>query len=196
MENENTQAQSTNSAEGTEGKAAEAAAATQAAPEAKTGNEASQGQPEKFELKLPEGSQLDQAWIEKIAASSKARGLSQEQAQAELNERSEMLSGFQQTQKEALAKQSNAWFEEVKTDKELGGDNLNKTVEVAQHAVNTFFGPKVKQFLDDSGFGNHPDLVRAFYKIGTQMRNDSLVHSGSAPGGKEKSIEDYFYTKT
>ena len=38
--------------------------------------------PEKYDLKLPEGSKLDAKHIEKIAADAKARGLSQEDAQA------------------------------------------------------------------------------------------------------------------
>src|SRR3972149_1235780 len=48
--------------------------------------------PQKYELKLPEGSQLDQARIDSLSAYAKEKGLSNEQAQAILDRESDAVS--------------------------------------------------------------------------------------------------------
>lgn len=186
----------------TEAKPAEAQAApasSQAAPEAKAGDNGSGTEakpatdaavvPEKYELKLPEGSQLDASWVEKIAEKAKERGLSQDQAQAEL----EMLHSYEQGQRNLLHQKSEQWLNEVKADKEIGGAAFAQNVEIAKRAVDTFCDPEIKQFLNDTGLGNHPGLVRLFYKIGSKISNDTLVQAPANTAGQQKSIADLFY---
>ncbi len=53
-----------------------------------------------------------------------------------------------------------------KADKEIGGDKLISNLSAAQRALDQFGTPELKEYLNTTGLGNHPDLVKTFVKIG------------------------------
>ena len=92
------------------------------------------------------------------------------------------------------AKQVETWKTELQNDKEFGGDNLPKNVELAQRVVKKFGSESFQQALTDSGLGNHPELVKVFAKIGKAIGEDNIVLPGSTPAGP-KDLRDVFYPK-
>lgn len=145
--------------------------------------------PERYDLKLPEDSVLDAPALERIASLAKERGLSQEEAEAAVIDTNKRVA-------EVYDQQTKQWLDEVKADKEIGGEALNKNVELAKRVVDRFGSESLKKDLNRTGLGNHPELVRFLSKIGNQMSEDVLVHPGAQVGGA-KSVEDLFYpTKT
>lgn len=142
--------------------------------------------PEKYDLKLPEGSVLHPAVVDKIAALAKERGLSNEKAQELLNQESDSVAA-------AVQQQASAWAEEAKSDPEIGGDGFKENVELSKRVIARFGSDSLKKELDKTGYGNHPELVRLLTKIGKAMDPDRLVIPGTQSGGK-KSIEDIFYS--
>jgi hypothetical protein len=148
--------------------------------------------PEKYELKLPEGSPLKAEHVEKVAAYAKAQGLSNEQAQAILERENGAVSSFVQEQNETIKTKMDSWVNEIKADKEIGGDAYDQTLSAAKRAVSRFATPEFIQSLNETGLGNHPELVRVFARIGKAMSDDHSVFPGAQSGGK-KSIEDIFY---
>lgn len=150
--------------------------------------------PDKYELKLPDGALIDPKRVDEIAAFAKAQGLSNEQAQGILERENGAVSSFVQNQNETIKAKTESWVSEVKADKELGGDNFPQTVEAAKRAVDKFATPDFKKHLEETGLGNHPELVRVFARIGKAMSDDSSVFPNAQTGGK-KSIEDIFYPK-
>ena len=158
------------------------------------GPQGNQAVVEKYELKLPEGSLLRPEHVEKIALIAKERGLSNENAQLlverEHQARTEFLNELRAQDEQAKT----AWISEVKADKEIGGDNFNRSVETAKRALDRFGSPEFKAMLDDTGYGNHPEVVRIFARIASSMSEDQLVIPGSQAGGS-KSIEEIFYGK-
>lgn len=149
--------------------------------------------PEKYDLKLPEGALLDPSRVEKIQSFAKEKGLSNEQAQDLLNSENEAVSSFHSAQQEQLVRAREDWKKQVLEDKELGGDNLNKSVELAHRALNKFGSDALKDQLEKSGLGNHPELVRAFARIGKAMSEDKIIQSGNSSSGNRKSYEETFY---
>lgn len=145
-------------------------------------------------LKNPEGSVLGAARVEEIAAFSKARGFSQEQAQALLERENEGAKTVAQANVQALDKANESWLNEIKTDREFGGDNLKATTEFAKRAVDRFGSDALKKALNDSRLGNHPELVRAWARIGRAMAPDKIVVGG--PGSEavgKKDMATTFY---
>ena len=152
--------------------------------------------PEKYELKLPEGSLLDAAQVDKIAAFAKASGLSNDQAQVILERESDAVSSFSASQQQAFDKAQAQWSESLKSDPDIGGDALPKSVELAKRVVERFGSEALKKQLNDTRLGNHPELVRVFVKIGRAMSEDQLIIPGSSSGGdNKKSMEDILYGK-
>lgn len=145
--------------------------------------------PEKYDLKLPANSPVDPSRLEKIAAEAKAKGLSQEQAQ-ELVER-------EHTVVNDLVESHNAkvqtWLQESTNDKEIGGPDINRNIELAKRVVDTYGSPLLKQYLDASGFGQHPELLRLFVRIGKAHGEDRLVRGGGNPQPAKKSAADLLF---
>ncbi len=144
--------------------------------------------PEKYDLKLPENSLLDATHVGKIAALAKANGLTNEQAQGYLEAESEAVATYVEQRKEA-------WKSEAIADPEIGGDAAKQNVELAHRVLERYATPKLKEELNKTGYGNHPELVRMLVRLGKEMAPDSLVIPGTQSGGK-KSMEDVFYGET
>jgi hypothetical protein len=148
--------------------------------------------PEKYELKLPEGSGLKPRRIDEIAALAKQDGLSNDAAQALLDYESEAHAAWMENQKSELAAKSQEWFRAAESDPEFGGAQFKQSAELAKSVINKFGSDSLKKALVESGLGNHPELIRVFSKIGKAMAPDTLVMGGgSAP--PDKSMAEIFY---
>lgn len=149
--------------------------------------------PEKYELVLPEGKQLDQGRLDKIAAYAKERGLSNEQAQEVVNREADAVSEYSAAQNAQFAETRKGWVDSLKTDKVYGGDNFNKTVEQARRALGRFAPKELIEVLNNTGFGDHKDLIITFARIGAQMADDTLITSQVKARPEKKSIEELLY---
>ena len=180
--------------EGQTGAAESGAEATGATgPEGATGPS---GPPEKYELKLPEGSLLSAEAIERSAAFAKEHGLSNEAAQAALDRESNALSSYAESQKESWNKETVAWLETSKADKELGGEEFGKNAELAKRVVTRYGTEEFAKGLTETGFGNHPELFRFVLRVGKAMGDDQLVLPGSQAAAETKDMADLFYGGT
>ena len=169
------------------------AVADKVAADAKAAEEAKSKKPDSFELKLPEGSKLSKADADEIAAFAKEQGLSQEQAQKQLERESKLAAGFEVKSLEQLKEATGQWLEAVKTDKEIGGEGFQKNAELAKRVVTRFGTPEFKAELERTGLGNHPELVRVFVRIGQSMSDDQFVQPGSQTTTQKQSLASKFY---
>jgi hypothetical protein len=132
--------------------------------------------PENYEFKLPEGMELDTGLFEKFEPILKEIGISQEQAQKLVDVYApHVQSQAEEASKVALEeyqKTIEGWKSE--TLKELGKEP-EKQLALAAKAIDKFGGQKLRDALEDSGFGNHPDMVRAFISIGKVISDDSFI---------------------
>ena len=151
------------------------------------------GAPEKYELKLPEGSTfLDAKALERTAAFAREQGLTNDEAQALLEREHEVVKTYAESQ-QAMATQSvQKWAEEAKADKEIGGEAFVKNAELAKRVVERYGTEAFKKALSDTGLGNHPELVRVFVRIAKSMSEDQLVLPKTA-GGTKRTPEEVFY---
>lgn len=145
-----------------------------------------------YKLKLPDGSQVAPEYVDQVVSFAKENKLSNEQAQAILNRDSGSVSSFVEAQKAQLTKNAEAWKNAVVADPEIGGDNYKKNVDLAVSVMKRFGTPELSKVLEETQFGNHPEVIRALARIGKAMTPDQLVLPGQQPPGK-KAIEDVFY---
>jgi len=151
------------------------------------------GPPEKYELTLPEGSLLTAEAIERTATFAKEQGLSNKAAQAVLDRESKALSSYAESQKESWEKETVAWLETAKTDKETGGEEFGKNAELAKRVITRYGTKEFASGLSATGFGNHPELFRFVLRIGKAMGEDQLVLPGSQTPAETKDMADLFY---
>ncbi|EKS6746826.1 TPA: peptidase [Enterobacter cloacae subsp. cloacae] len=150
------------------------------------------GAPEKYEFKGGEGVELDTEALKDFEPVARDLNLTNEQAQKLVDAYPKILAGVQQRQAEAWQKQTEGWAETVKADKEIGGDKLTANLSAAQRALDQFGTPELKEYLNATGLGNHPDLVKTFVKIGKAMSEDGMV-DGSNQG--QRSAAEVLYGK-
>ncbi|BBS33373.1 peptidase [Enterobacter kobei] len=150
-----------------------------------------EGAPEKYEFKPAEGQELDTAALEQFEPIARELNLSNEQAQKMVDlYGTKILPMVQQQQAEAWQKTTEQWAEDVKADKEIGGDKLTANLSAAQRALDLFGSPALKEYLEGTGLGNHPELVKTFIKIGKAMSEDGMV-DGSNQG--QRSAAEVLY---
>jgi antitoxin component HigA of HigAB toxin-antitoxin module len=76
------------------------------------------------------------------------------------------------------------WVDVAKADKAMGGDNWAATEKAAVRAINHIGTPALKEYLTESGGGNHPELIRAFAKVGGMIKEDVPPTGGAEGQGK------------
>jgi hypothetical protein len=144
-------------------------------------------------LKLPDGAQIEQAEVDEVLAMAKENSLTQEQAQKILDARLNSVDLFTKRIQEKHEIQVKQWASDIKSDKELGGDKYTETVSLARRALDKFASPDLKKILDDSGYGNHPELVRVFARVGKTLQDSKLVQAPGSKAAKTSSLESKFY---
>lgn len=140
------------------------------------------------EVKLPDGVEADADLIGKFKPLAKELGLKSEQAQKLVDLYVGALKSGTEKHRASQEQQLKTWTDQVKADKDIGGANLEANTKAAQAAVRKFGSPALLQFLEATGLGSHPELVRAFAKVGKAMAEDSVA--GAASGGGESKSKD------
>lgn len=152
-----------------------------------------QTQQSDFELKLPEGSNLDASYLEQTKALAKELGLSQEAAQKLVERDSGLMSSAHERNMATVREKTEQWAKDAQADKEIGGNNFQSSVTDARTALDKFGTPEFKNMLNQSGVGNHPELIRLLARVGKAMREDKMVTTSSQPARAQKSFAEAFY---
>jgi hypothetical protein len=131
-----------------------------------------------YDLKTPEGlPEIDRKVLDVYRDTVKELKLSNEHAQKVLDKVMPAIA----RQAEALQQQqSAAWAESAKADKEFGGTALGESLKTAQAALAKFGSKELVEMLDKTGFGNHPEQIRAWYRVGKLMQEDRFVAADKA----------------
>ncbi|EAA8821708.1 peptidase [Salmonella enterica subsp. enterica serovar Isangi] len=161
-------------------------------PAEKKESDKPEGAPEKYEFQAAEGVELDTEALKEFEPVAREMNLTNEQAQKLVDVYPKILAGVQQRQAEAWQQTTEQWAADVKADKEIGGDKLPSNLSAAQRALDQFGTPELKEYLNTTGLGNHPDLVKTFVKIGKAMSEDGMV-TGSNDG--QRSAAEVLYGK-
>jgi hypothetical protein len=154
--------------------------------------------PEKYELAL-EGLTVDAALVEAADPILRGLGLTNEQA----NTLMPLAQQIQQRTQDALvqqltdagAAQRKEWHDAFVADPEIGGANREQSEHMAAKGLDALgfaAGHPFRQALTRSGFGNHPDMIRAFRAIG-QMVGEDGTFARSGAGASERPVWERLY---
>jgi hypothetical protein len=111
-------------------------------------------------------------------------GLTQKQGEAILGEYASFLKEGQQTMAGQKAKATEAVMSELTKE---WGDKTKDHIQAAQAAVQKFGGQDLLNYLNQTGLGNHPALIKAFAQIGSKISDDSALTGGkgTTPGAMD-----------
>ena len=155
------------------------------AVESKTSEqEAKIGAPEKYEFNAEVADapqKLDPEVLTAFGDVAKELDLPQEDAQKVLDKVAPVI---QERQAKMLEQVRADWANESQTDEEFGGEALTENLNVAKQALDAFGTDAFKSLLQETGFGNHPEIIRFMYRAGKAISEDEYVGSsqGAARG--------------
>lgn len=148
-----------------------------------------QGAPEEYaNFEVPEGVTLDQEVLGEFKALGKELNLPQAQAQkvADL--------GVQLAQKWAAAQTANVealqaeWLETTKADKDFGGEKLAATLADGKKALDAYGTDALREVLNQTKLGNHPEVIRFFAKVGQTLNEDGHVSPSGQASERPKDV--------
>jgi hypothetical protein len=177
----------TQQADGKQDQQAQDGASTDNADGNKDGTQAddkkADGAPEKYEFKAPEGREFDAEVLNNFSEVAKELNLSQDAAQKLLDKMAPIVEQRQIQQIEQVRTQ---WADASKNDKEFGGEKLQENLAVAKKALDQFGTPELRTLLNESGLGNHPDVIRFMYRAGKAISEDRYVGGDVGKGNKSQ----------
>jgi hypothetical protein len=139
------------------------------------------------QLAFPEGVEVDKAVLGEFKGLIGELGLDSGQAQRFVDLQTRMMTA----QRDAFADTLKGWSDAAAADREIGGPAFAENVAAARTALDKFGTPELRDALTATGMGNHPELVRAFVRIGKAMGDGQFVS-----GGREtvrRGAADVFY---
>lgn len=148
--------------------------------------------PEKYELTIPEDIQVNKDLLTKFTDFAKSKGWSKDDAQAVADMQVELARQQATDTAKAWEGTLKEWREAATADKEYGGANFNESIAAAKGFLDAFGTPELKEALDQTGMGNHPELIRAFVKAGKALKEDSFK-VGSSVSSAPKTLADVLY---
>lgn len=164
---------------------AEGATPAAAKPETK---DAPQGAPEKYEFTPAEGYEFDPRTLGAFSEVAKELGMPQESAQKILDK---MAPAMAEKEAARMDEIRNEWADAAKADKEFGGDKLTDSLASAKKALDAFGTPELKTLLNQSGLGNHPDVIRFMVRAGKAISEDGFV-SGARGAGNTPTAQSLY----
>jgi len=146
-----------------------------------------------YDLKMPEGVNVDTQMLAALGPEFKDLGLSNRDAQR-------LADKFIETQTARLAKQAEdwaattqGWVDQAKKDPEIGGAKWDATASTAAGVVERFGSDSLREYLNASGAGNHPELIRLLAKVGAAIGEDEPAISENPRGGQKQDAASVLY---
>lgn len=139
--------------------------------------------PENYAFKAPDGQSFAPDVIGKFGEVAKALDLPQEAAQQILDQVAPALQAQSMQAVSSFYKDigglPETWADQVRADKEIGGDKFADTMSLAAKARDAFGSAELLAVLNKTGLGDHPALIRAFARVGKAISEDTFVSGGS-----------------
>lgn len=160
------------------------------------------GAPEAYEIALPEGMVLDAEALEVAEPIFRELNLSNEAASKlaaaypaiaqKLTDRAN-----QAVINEVVAQRAQ-WGKDALADPEIGGspetfDASKKQAAAGLDRLGFKAGHPFRTLLDETGLGNHPEMIRAWSRVGKAVSEDVEFHRTNAAGNEPKTIGQTFY---
>ena len=145
-----------------------------------------------YTITAPEGYPISEGALKGLNEVCKSANLNEEQANAVMAYMQGNYTSFVAAQQDAMQAQAKTWIGEFQADKDFGGDKFDASVADAQRALATFDqSGTVSKMLAETGYGNNPDVLRIFARVGRALGEDKLIGNGS--GGESVPLEDRLF---
>lgn len=144
-------------------------------------------------LKLPEGSLLSADELSAVKKEAKDNKLTLDEAQGILDIKNDTINAYNARQKQALSSFRKEWRSSWEKDPDFGGDKLSESTENAKRAWDKLADNELKTLADQTGWGDHPAVLRMLARAGALFSEDQLVRGTLGGPPKEIPPEERMY---
>lgn len=135
---------------------------------------------------MPDGVQLDDDVAAALEKGGREANLSQKQIQTVIDHVWPAMQRRADQQNDEL---HTRWFNEIKVDKDYGGENLKANMAHAKRALQKFGNDELTQLLSGP-LENHPGLFKAFVEIGKTVSEDNFVRGDASDSVSDSEAAD------
>lgn len=169
-------------------------------PEAPKDQKPTDTKPAEIKLTLPKDSLLTQAQVDKIAAISRERGLSQEAATAVMEAQAAQLKEFADTSvkqyEERIKARNVEWDKAIKAHPEFGESTgrLKEWGEGSHAVLMKYGGKEAVDLLVSEGLHKHPVVANMLWNIHKASKPDKIVapHAAAVAPNSKSVAESLF----
>lgn len=147
----------------------------------------------KYQLTMPDGVELDQGLLDALGPTMAELKLSNGHAQMLVDKYIEQQQASATQRQEDWAKTIQGWADDAQKDPEMGGAKWDATKAAALSAVTRFGTPELKNYLEVSGAGNHPEIIRLMAKVGAMIGEDVPAVSDQPGKGASQDTASRMY---
>jgi hypothetical protein len=133
---------------------------------------------------------FDETVIGSFSEVAKELNLPQAQAQKLVDKMAPVMAARQAEQLKAAR---DDWAKTARMDTEFGGDKLAENLGTAKKAYEAFASPELKNLLEETGLGNHPEVIRFFFRTGKAISEDGFIRGGMTSSGQGQDMADRLY---
>lgn len=146
--------------------------------------------PEDYEVSAPEGVELSDEAVNEFKEVAKEAGLTQEQFQKLVQFDADRFQTAQEAAQEQMQEEINQELESLKSE---WGNQFDAKVQTAKKALGAVADQGTYEFLDQTGMGNHPQMIKLFARLGERMSEDSFVSSDGGGPQSKKTPDQILY---
>lgn len=168
------------------------------AEEVAASDDAPAGVPEAYELAL-EGFEIDAELAGEAEPVFRELGLTNAQANALLPLVPKVMERAQNAAVQAMlyagAQQRKAWLDAFNADPEIGGAQADETKHLAAKGLDALgytADHPFRKALTESGFGNHPDMIRMARRMGEMLGEDGTFARAGAGEDKPDPLAELY----
>ena len=155
--------------------------------------------PERYDF-AQQGFAIDPALVDQADPVLREIGLTNEAANKLIPVARDIMARTQESLvrqiEDAAATQKKAWYEAFVADPEIGGLRRGETEHLAAKGLDALGyrqGHPFRQALNDSGFGNHPDMIRAFRRLGEMVGEDAAFVRPMTASSRTRPVWERLY---
>ncbi len=131
---------------------------------------------DKYDIKVPEKTPVDENFIKSFKEQALKTGMLPHQAQKFVEWIAEGASARSAEMNAARKTQTESGIAALKTE---WGQGYDKKVQAAQVAVSEFGGDELTAYLEKTGLGNDPMMIKLLAKVGESLKEDKIAGNGS-----------------
>ena len=94
-----------------------------------------------------------------------------------------------------LDEKIDGWVDSAENDREIGGSEavFDAKIATANKAVQQFGTTGLLELFDATGIGNHPEVIRVFYRIGQLLENDKVMLGSASAQSTPKTAAEVLF---